>query len=100
MKNTKQQPSKPDKLTELLETPDRAEQVARVTQLKALAGAPVLTLAIQADTRTGRVTLHTVGVNVPIAAAYAMLDEARKLLIEEERKALGAQAQPAPPADA
>lgn len=88
-----------DKLAELLGTKKRNEQEARVEHLKLAADAPVFTLVIQADTRTGKVVINSIGGKIPLAAAYTMLDTARTHLAEQAgaQKAAQQAAKPAAP---
>lgn len=85
---------KPQKneLAELLGTPDREEQVARVKQLLT---APVIDVVIRVDGRVDQVTGVTViGGNLTPAVMYRVLDQVRDQVRQAE---LRAAAQGTPP---
>ena len=74
---------------ELLKTGDPEEQVKTVQELIQFAGLPTLTLLLSVDLRSGVQEVRYLGPqNPPFNELYAMLDSARKHLMEKERAAL------------
>lgn len=82
----------PSQLEKLLGTPDMNVQAERVQALMR----PIFTLAIQFDMRTGQLGISQVGAPIPTDLAHQMLDGARRVIIQKEKKQR--EATPTPPA--
>lgn len=92
------------KLAELLKTKEVAEQVKTVEHLFQVISAPVFDVIIHVDARTHSLGVSTVGGGgeVPVDVLYNVLEEARRILQEQERKVLAERGMtnnvpPAPP---
>lgn len=77
---------KSSKLAELLQTDNPEEQAVMVGRLLELAQLPTIGILITKDFRSGKVTVQISGGSVPYDAVYDMLDQARKIVLQEERK--------------
>jgi hypothetical protein len=75
---------KSNRLGEILKTNEVEKQAEIVRGLIEAASAPVIDLVIRHDTRTGQTFPVLIGGNIDYSSAYAILDQARAVLHEQE----------------
>lgn len=89
-------------LGQLLGTEDRGQHPAKVRDLIQIANAPVLTIVVQVDQRTGRTTINSIdsaGGTVSYDTAHKLLDAGRAALVKMQTQAeAAAKAEPGAPA--
>ncbi len=78
-------------INQITGTKDRAKQ-AEI--LLGTVGAPVVDLVIRYDGRTNQIAITTIGGDIPIQAAYTLLDKAREILHQREIEALAKKDEP------
>jgi hypothetical protein len=76
------------KISELLSTKNAHEQAERIQTLMNMASAPVIDLIVRADMRTGSISLHLVGPDLPAVDIHRILDAAKEYLRKQELEAM------------
>jgi hypothetical protein len=79
-------------IDKVLQTKDKAKQ-AEV--FLSIANAPVIDLVIRYDGRTDQLAVTTIGGDIPLPAAYSLLDKAREMLHNKELEAVAQKEKPA-----
>ena len=83
-----------NKIADLLATKNQDEQADRIQHLLQMAQAPVIDLIVRADMRTGSISLHLVGPNLPAVDIHRILDAAKEHLRKQELEAMQPKQEP------